>query len=324
MLAEQGVVPVGLGTSLQEARLRQDLTLENAERATKVRRVFLEALEAERYDLLPAKVFTQGFVRVYARYLGLDPRPLLLLLPPDAVPPFLPPRRTSVSPASLRSWLVALAGMLVGPLVGLYLSQETTTPIRSVEPLVVALQVTATPSHQTAASLSGSLSVPTASPASPTPTAVPPTATPTPIPFISVSSVRGMALSQAVQALQGLGLKVVTEERWISDLAKGMVAAQQPAPGERLQSGATVTVVVSKGPEGLSVPNMTGRREAEARKLLSEAGLLPSRYANYQGRADLSEDVLSQVCIGCVLSAAPHPGEQVPPGTEVFLAVRKE
>lgn len=324
MLAGLGVVQVGLGTSLQEARLRQDLTLEDAERATKVRRVFLEALEAEQYHLLPAKLFTQGFVRVYARYLGLDPRPLLLLLPAESTPPFLPARQTSASFASLRSWLLALAGLLVGALVGLYLFQETSTPARPVEPLVVALQVTAIPSQRALAPRSGSLPVPTASPVPRTPTAVPPTVTTPPTPSVSVSSVRGMVLSQAVATLQAQGLKVLSEEGWSSEVATGVVAAQKPAPGEPLQPGGTVTVVVSKGPDGLLVPNVAGRKEAEARKLLSEAGLLPARYANYQGRADLPGDVLNQVCIGCILSSTPHPGEQVPPGAEVFLAVRKE
>ncbi|HEX6200497.1 MAG TPA: helix-turn-helix domain-containing protein, partial [Thermoanaerobaculia bacterium] len=41
--------------------------------ATKISLRYLEALEQERFDLLPAKVFARGFLRQYARYVGLDP-----------------------------------------------------------------------------------------------------------------------------------------------------------------------------------------------------------------------------------------------------------
>ena len=59
----------GLGDALREAREHHDITLDEAEAATKVRKPFLAALEAERFDLLPARVYTQGFVQLYARYL---------------------------------------------------------------------------------------------------------------------------------------------------------------------------------------------------------------------------------------------------------------
>ena len=73
----------GLGDALREAREHHDITLDEAEAATKVRKPFLAALEAERFDLLPARVYTQGFVQLYARYLNLDAQPLLALLPSE-------------------------------------------------------------------------------------------------------------------------------------------------------------------------------------------------------------------------------------------------
>ena len=46
----------GLGRALRDARMRRNITLEDAERATKVRLAFLDALESERYEDLPPAV----------------------------------------------------------------------------------------------------------------------------------------------------------------------------------------------------------------------------------------------------------------------------
>ena len=62
-----------LGSMLRAARLEKDLTLEAVEAETRIRRRFLEAIEADRYDQLPGVVYARGFVKLYARAVGLDP-----------------------------------------------------------------------------------------------------------------------------------------------------------------------------------------------------------------------------------------------------------
>jgi cytoskeletal protein RodZ len=66
-----------LGTLLREAREKQGLTLERAEEVTRIRRVFLEALEEERFADLPGDAYAKGFVRNYAGLLGLNPEEAL-------------------------------------------------------------------------------------------------------------------------------------------------------------------------------------------------------------------------------------------------------
>ena len=61
-----------IGNSLREARLRQGLDLARVEDDTKVRAKYLQALEDERFDVLPAETYVKGFLRTYAEYLGLD------------------------------------------------------------------------------------------------------------------------------------------------------------------------------------------------------------------------------------------------------------
>ena len=61
-----------VGNSLQEARRRRGVALSDAEAATMIRSRYLEALEHERFELVPAGPYARSFLREYAEYLGLD------------------------------------------------------------------------------------------------------------------------------------------------------------------------------------------------------------------------------------------------------------
>jgi cytoskeleton protein RodZ len=61
-----------IGNSLREARYRQQLELSEVELATKIRSRYLQALEEENFEALPAQTYVKGFLRTYADYLGLD------------------------------------------------------------------------------------------------------------------------------------------------------------------------------------------------------------------------------------------------------------
>ena len=63
-----------IGSSLREARMRQDLDFEELEARTKVRAKYLRHLEEERFEQLPGHTYTKGFLHVYADSLGLDGR----------------------------------------------------------------------------------------------------------------------------------------------------------------------------------------------------------------------------------------------------------
>jgi cytoskeleton protein RodZ len=66
-----------IGQTLREARTERGADLAEVEQATKIRLKFLEAMEADRWDQLPAPVYARGFLGIYARYLGLDQQALL-------------------------------------------------------------------------------------------------------------------------------------------------------------------------------------------------------------------------------------------------------
>ena len=66
-----------IGHILREARENKGLTLEDAQAHTRINVRYLAALENGQYSALPTPVHTRGFLRNYARFLGLDPQPLL-------------------------------------------------------------------------------------------------------------------------------------------------------------------------------------------------------------------------------------------------------
>jgi cytoskeletal protein RodZ len=61
-----------IGRILEQKRKEKDLSLEEVEQATKIRKRYLDGLEREDYAVLPAGVYAQGFLKTYANYLGLD------------------------------------------------------------------------------------------------------------------------------------------------------------------------------------------------------------------------------------------------------------
>ncbi|WP_305041185.1 helix-turn-helix domain-containing protein [Geoalkalibacter sp.] len=62
---------------MKQRREARGLSLEDVAQTLRIRRPFLEALESESWDDLPGEAYFKGFLRSYAEYLGLDPRPML-------------------------------------------------------------------------------------------------------------------------------------------------------------------------------------------------------------------------------------------------------
>ena len=79
-----------IGESLRRERRRRNLELDQISHELRISSRFLEAIEEERFDKLPAGVFAKSFVRQYARLLGLDEEELAsevqrVLEPPPAI-----------------------------------------------------------------------------------------------------------------------------------------------------------------------------------------------------------------------------------------------
>jgi len=72
-----------VGQFLHSARLKKELSVEELSRATKIDTKYIEALEADRFDLLPSETFTKGFIRNLSLRLGSDPNELIAVFRRD-------------------------------------------------------------------------------------------------------------------------------------------------------------------------------------------------------------------------------------------------
>lgn len=70
---------VHAGERLYEERIKRGLTLEEVSKATKIRSSFLTYIEKGEYKKLPSGTYAHGFVRNYAKFLGLPDQELLAL-----------------------------------------------------------------------------------------------------------------------------------------------------------------------------------------------------------------------------------------------------
>jgi cytoskeletal protein RodZ len=70
-----------VGGLLAAKRGERGLSIQQAAAATRIRPDHLSALEADEPERLAAPVYAKGYLRTYATYLGLDPEPLVVMLP---------------------------------------------------------------------------------------------------------------------------------------------------------------------------------------------------------------------------------------------------
>lgn len=68
--------PTTIGAYLRAVRRRRRISIERAAEDTKIRAAFLMRMESDEFDFL-APAYVRGFLRSYARYLQVDPEPLL-------------------------------------------------------------------------------------------------------------------------------------------------------------------------------------------------------------------------------------------------------
>lgn len=66
-----------IGERLEEARKRKGLTVREVAEATKIRGDFLSLMEANKFDIGLPGIYVRGFLKNYARFLGLDPEKIL-------------------------------------------------------------------------------------------------------------------------------------------------------------------------------------------------------------------------------------------------------
>ena len=61
-----------LGEKLRQARLERGISISEVAEQTRISPLYLEAIDVDNYKTLPGGIFNKGFVRSYAKYVGVD------------------------------------------------------------------------------------------------------------------------------------------------------------------------------------------------------------------------------------------------------------
>ena len=171
---------MSLGERFRAAREQRGQTLSEVAEHLRIRSVYLAAIEDENWSAIGAPVYTRGFLRTYARYLGIDPEEAVAQYNASAgnAPQ---PASTGTGPSAYReprslgpliwiSGIVALA--LVGFVIYLYFS-----PPRSSQMLASTGAATASSVPAGVPSASPTAAASTAGSPAPEPTLLPQTKT---------------------------------------------------------------------------------------------------------------------------------------------------
>ena len=128
-----------------------------------------------------------------------------------------------------------------------------------------------------------------------------------------VPNVVGRDEAEAEQMIQDANLVVVHETEFSDDVDQGKVISSDPEAGTEVDEGTEVTIVVSKGAEQATVPELRNKTASAAESALADAGLSGSSSEEY------SDDVPE----GQVISQSIDPGSKVSKGTTVSYVVSK-
>lgn len=129
-----------------------------------------------------------------------------------------------------------------------------------------------------------------------------------PAPRTVPAGLQGSTEAAAVEAIEGVQLAAEVNRQFNDDVAEGLVVSVGPGSGSEVPRGATVTLEISRGPEPISVPDVSDTDSpGEAAALLRQAGLVP-------GEASGPSE-------GSPTGTSPSAGTDVAPGTTVDITL---
>lgn len=130
---------------------------------------------------------------------------------------------------------------------------------------------------------------------------------------VPVPDVSGKSSDDATSKLEAEGFKVSTDYKYSDTVAQGKVVETAPSAGTSAQKGETVTIYLSRGPEGTEMPNLIGQTEEQAKSTLNSMGCSVNVNTEYNTTQEA----------GKVVGQSIDPGVSVTSGTTVTIAISK-
>ncbi|GAA4796464.1 Stk1 family PASTA domain-containing Ser/Thr kinase [Corynebacterium canis] len=130
---------------------------------------------------------------------------------------------------------------------------------------------------------------------------------------VSIPRVSGISEAAAVKRLEEAGFKVSVETKTDPEVPRGSVISTDPDAGTQVTQGSEVVLFVSSGKEVTEVPDVTGKKADEAKKILEKADL----------KLDdtIKEAPSDSVPEGEIVEMSPSAGSQVTKGTTITVTV---
>jgi serine/threonine-protein kinase len=125
-----------------------------------------------------------------------------------------------------------------------------------------------------------------------------------------VPATAGESQAEATKKLEAAGFEVAVQKVNSKTVEEGLVVHSEPKAGATATKGSTVTLVVSRGPKLTKVPVLVGSQRRLAVQQVRGRGLVPS--------VSEEEDAAPK---GQVISQSPSAGTEVEPGSTVTLVV---
>lgn len=132
--------------------------------------------------------------------------------------------------------------------------------------------------------------------------------------MVTVPNLIGSDADSAQKELEDLGFKVTLKKEYSDTVEEGYVIKTDPVANSSKEKGSTITVVVSKGVQPKTVPDVTGKSQDTAKQLLEAAGFIIGT---------ISEEYSDSVAEGNVISTDPQANVELEKGSIVNMVVSK-
>lgn len=133
---------------------------------------------------------------------------------------------------------------------------------------------------------------------------------------IPIPAVEGFLEADATATLKKSGFEVSKSEDHSDTVEKGKVISQNPAGGGKAESGSTISIVISLGPNTdnkVLMPDIMGLDPLDAISILTESGLLVGEQRDMN---DENTALIGKVCYASYTAGAP-----VEPGTTIDIGI---
>lgn len=132
--------------------------------------------------------------------------------------------------------------------------------------------------------------------------------------MVTVPNLIGSDADSAQKELEDLGFKVTLKKEYSDTVEEDYVIKTDPVANSSKEKGSTITVVVSKGVQPKTVPDVTGKSQDTAKQLLEAAGFIIGT---------ISEEYSDSVAEGNVISTDPQANVELEKGSIVNMVVSK-